>query len=173
MESVAMENKKLLEYLTSHNQASADDAELFTVLSEATYNIIVENVYDEKGQETAVQLPAMTDKNTEKHYIPAFLDDDEYGSWAESESGDERLSHQVSFTEISNFLLEDDNLSGIVINPFSLNVVLPADFLRALISVRMQQERGQGNTAQHNTVGAEQSGVISYSVNDEGKFERD
>ncbi len=109
---------------------------------------------NEKGEAliesgTHVQLPVLAAPDG-KQFFMAFTDMAELKKWKDEE-GQQTVT--MTFEEYAAMLFRKDSqgnmstIAGFVINPFSMNVVVPREMVEQYVAARMAQERAQAEKA--------------------------
>lgn len=91
--------------------------------------LIIPAVNDDKKDEFTFMLLANQDQD---HYFQCYTDMDEYNKWSDAKESREFF---LSFDELANIVVSSDSeIKGLVINPFSENIVLNREAVKNIFS---------------------------------------
>ncbi|MFT9057762.1 MAG: enhanced serine sensitivity protein SseB [Ethanoligenens sp.] len=135
-----VENPKLKELLRQFNQNKTNDImnDLFKEIATNAHFLSVimlseepkqnENVTATFQKDTIMQFPMLTTQD-EQSYYPIFTDWIELGKWQAAKSPKTLI---LSFDDYASMVLKDENTHGIVINPFSDNMIIDRELIEHL-----------------------------------------
>ena len=91
--------------------------------------LIIPAVDDDKKDEFTFMLLA---NQNQDHYFQCYTDIDEYNKWSDAKESREFF---LSFDELANIVVSSDSeIKGLVINPFSENIVLNREAVKNIFS---------------------------------------
>uniref|UniRef100_UPI0040569ECC SseB family protein n=1 Tax=Acetatifactor sp. TaxID=1872090 RepID=UPI0040569ECC len=128
-----------------HRKMVSDEIVKGIFLSPARVVPVPEAGETKLGPGSQVQLPALAAPNG-KQFFMAFTDMSELKKWRDEE-GQQTVA--LSFEEYASMMFKKDaqgNMSpiaGLVINPFSINIVVPKEMVAQYITAKMAQEKGK------------------------------
>lgn len=110
--------------LKLQNDKEAED-EFISEVRKAFF--LIPAVNDDKDDELSFML--LADQN-EKNYFQAYTDLDEYNKWSDSKNSKHFI---LTFDEYANIVTSsDDEVAGLVINPFTENIILNKEILHKI-----------------------------------------
>lgn len=144
-------NPELKKYI-AQMQVNNNDENVGQVFQEIAMNahflgVVVLSQEPEKTEEgrrtikadTQIQLPMLTSMENENFY-PAFTDWEELNKW--QQVGERPSTMMFTFDDYAHMVLEDENVQGIVINPFGENLILDRGMLEELRAKKEMVTKG-------------------------------
>lgn len=114
--------------ITLNLQDDKESEEAFIKLLKSSI-LIIPAVDDDKKDEFTFMLLANQDQD---HYFQCYTDMDEYNKWNDAKESREFF---LSFDELANIVVSSDSeIKGLVINPFSENIVLNREAVKDIFS---------------------------------------